>query len=215
MSKGFYAKLDDLLNLLAPIIESVEPIEDKAMLWRQAMLYLIGSTEIQAKSSYESVWVHIKAILDAKLCSRAFGQQSRHTIKPMVPSHTNRMVPSPANPMVPSPLSENKDLDRDIKIENVVIMSDAEPYVDYGTFSNYITSKGYNIDTQTLYTKYANKGWRDANGLPIASWQKLIDTIAKNSVTKNNNENEENRCNNRIGQYNSDPNRLSKILNSI
>lgn len=222
MSKGFYAKLNDLLNLLAPIIESIEPIEDQAMLWYQTIQHLRGVTSIQTTQTYESVWLTIKVMLDARLSSRAFGQQS-HTnntlapspANPMVPSHTNPMVPSPANPMVPSPLSDSNDFDRDMQIQNIDTIPEAEPYVDYITFSNYVASKGYNIDVQALYTKYANKGWRDASGLPIASWQKLVDKIATNSATKNIIENEENRCNNRIGQYNSDPNRLSKILNSI
>lgn len=207
MSKGFYTKLNDLLNLLAPIIESIEPIEDQAMLWRQTIQYLRGVTSIQTTKTYESVWLTIKVMLDARLSSRAFGQQR----------HTNTILaPTPANPMVPTPLSKSNDFDREMKIQNIDTIPEAEPYVDYITFSNYVASKGYKIDVQALYAKYANKGWRDASGLPIASWQKLVDKIATNSGAKNNIiENEENRCNNRIGQYNSDPNRLSKILNSI
>lgn len=187
MSKGFYAKLNDLLNLLAPIIESIEPIEDQAMLWYQTIQHLRGVTSIQTTQTYESVWLTIKVMLDARLSSRAFGQLRHtnntlapspantmvpsysnpivppHTI-PMVQSYTNPMVPTHTSPMVPT-LHDQIDIDRTY-------------YINY--VKAYICEKGYNIDVDDIIKKLDAQGWKDNKGRAISNLGKYIDKIVNN-----------------------------------
>lgn len=179
MSKGFYTKLDDLLDLLAQKIESIEPIEDQAMLWYQTIQYLRGVTSTQTTPKNESVWLSIKVMLDARLSSRAFGQQS-HTnstlapspANPMIPSssypnvppHTIPMVQSYTNPMVPT-IYDQIDIDRTY-------------YIDY--VKAYICEKGYNIDVDDIIKKLDAQDWKDNKGRTISNLGKYIDKIVNN-----------------------------------
>lgn len=187
MSKGFYTKLDDLLDLLAQRIESIEPIEDQAMLWYQTIQYLRGVTCTQIPPKNESVWLSIKVMLDARLSSKAFGQLRHtnntlasspantmvpsssnpivppHTI-PMVQSYTNPMVPTHTSPMVPT-LHDQIDIDRTY-------------YINY--VKAYICEKGYNIDVDDIIKKLDAQGWKDNKGRAISNLGKYIDKIVNN-----------------------------------
>lgn len=187
MSKGFYTKLDDLLNLLAQRIESIEPIEGQAMLWYQTIQYLRGVTCTQIPQKNESVWLSIKVMLDARLSSRAFGQL-RHTNNTLAPSPANTMVPSPANTMAPpssNPIVPPHTIPMVQSYTNPMVPTlhdqidiDRTYYINY--VKAYICEKGYNIDVDDIIKKLDAQGWKDNKGRAISNLGKYIDKIVNN-----------------------------------